>query len=169
MRPLRIILFAGILTSVLGFSAFSAPQTARAEGAQLIAQTKPQAQPNGGSQNGQNTKGDNIDPITGKPVKDSSVVNYISDAYFWASIIGGLLAVLMMMYAGYSYMTSAGDPEKISNSKDIVEKALLGLGLLILAAVILKTINPATVDPNACKPNCGSIDFTKPNGGVPQP
>ena len=61
-------------------------------------------------------------------------------------------------------MMESGDPEKIANAKDIVEKALIGLGLLITAAVILKTINPATVNPKA-NPKPGNIDFTKPGGG----
>jgi uncharacterized membrane protein len=120
-------------------------------------------------QNGplQNAQGENRDPVSENVVKDTSVVEYISDAYGWLSIIGGLLAVIMLIYAGYSYMSSNGDPEKISNSKDIVEKALLGLALLILATVILKTINPRTVDP--CQPGdpgCGTVDFTQPDGGV---
>jgi uncharacterized membrane protein len=115
----------------------------------------------------QNAQGENRDPVSENTVKDTSVVEYISDAYGWLSIIGGLLAVIMLIYAGYSYMSSNGDPEKISNSKDIVEKALLGLALLIVATVILKTINPRTVDPcTPGQPNCGAIDFTQPNGGV---
>lgn len=107
----------------------------------------------------------NKDPVTQQEVKKTSVVDYINDAYRWAAIFGGLLAVLMLIYAGYRYMTSYGDPEAISDAKDIVEKSLIGLALLILAAVILQTINPKTVDP--CKPGepgCGEIDFTKPKG-----
>lgn len=120
-------------------------------------------------QNGplENAQGENRDPVSENTVKDTSIVEYVSDAYNWLSIIGGLLAVIMLIYAGYSYMSSNGDPEKISNSKDIVEKALLGLALLIIATVILKTINPRTVDPcTPGQPNCGTVDFTQPNGGV---
>lgn len=125
--------------------------------------------PGENKQNGalENKDGENRDPVTEKTVKESSVVDYISAAYNWLAIIGGLLAVIMLIYAGYSYMGSNGDPEKISNSKDIVEKALLGLGLLIIATVLLRAVNPRTVDP--CTPGdrgCGAIDFTKPDGGV---
>lgn len=105
------------------------------------------------------------DPVSGKDPKKTSVVEYVNDAYVYLAGIGGLLAIIMLIYAGYSYMTSYGDPEKLSNAKDIIEKALIGLALLILAAVILNTINPRTTDP--CTPGqsgCGKVDFTKPRG-----
>lgn len=113
-----------------------------------------------------NTKqgdGSKNDPISDKPVKETSIVDYINSTYRFAALIGGLLAVLMLIYAGYRYMTSYGDPEKIADAKDIIEKTLLGLGLLIVAALILQTINPATVNPKANKSG-GEIDFTKPKG-----
>lgn len=109
----------------------------------------------------------NIDPVTQQAVKESSVVDYINDAYTWASIFGGILAVMMIIYAGFRYMTSYGDPEAISDAKDIVEKSLMGLALLILAAVILNTINPKTAG-EPCTgqggEHCGKIDFTDPKG-----
>ena len=109
---------------------------------------------------------DNVDPISGEEVERTSVVQYINAAYIWFAVIGGLLAVIMLIYAGYTYMGSYGDPEKISNAKDVVEKTLIGLALLILAALILNTINPRTAA-EPCRPGergCGDIDFTKPGG-----
>lgn len=102
-----------------------------------------------------------VDPVSQQKVKDTSVIGYVNAVYKWAAIIGGLLAVLMLTYAGYRYMTSYGDPEKIASAKEIIEQALIGLVLLILAAVILQTINPNTT---GCKKNCGDIDFSKPTG-----
>lgn len=130
------------------------------------------------TQDKQDTSGSNIDPISGKAVKDTSVIGYVNTGYQFIAIIGGLLAILMLIYAGYRYMTSYGDPEKISDAKDIIEKALIGLSLLILAALLLNTINPRTAE-DPCKPTynskgentnaeCGDIDFTKPDGGAQQ-
>lgn len=121
---------------------------------------------NGTTNRVQNNEADNKDPITGTEVKKTSVIQYINAVYIWVAFVGGLLAIISLIYAGYSYMASYGDPEKIANAKDIVEKTLIGLSLLILAALILNTINPRTVE-NPCKPNepgCGDIDFTKPGG-----
>lgn len=118
----------------------------------------------------ENSAGENKDPVSQKTVKNTSVVEYISDAYNWLAVIGGLLAVLMLIYGGYSYMGSNGDPERIANAKDVVEKALLGLALLIVATVLLKAVNNRTVEP--CTPGregCGAIDFTQPDGGAEAP
>lgn len=105
------------------------------------------------------------DPVSKKDPKKTSVVEYVNDAYAYLAGIGGLLAIIMLIYAGYSYMTSYGDPEKLSNAKDIIEKALIGLALLILAAVILNTINPRTTDPRRCPAGDKTcVDFTKPGG-----
>jgi hypothetical protein len=109
---------------------------------------------------------ENVDPVTKTKVKETSVIQYVNSIYVYLAGIGGLIAVMMLVYAGYAYMTSYGDPEKISNAKDIIEKTLISLALLILAAVILKEINPQTVEP-CTTPNqngCGSIDFSKPAG-----
>lgn len=107
------------------------------------------------------------DPLgTGKPVKESSVFDYVNRIFQYLAVIGGLLAILMIMVAGYAYMTSYGDPEKLSTAKDIIEKTLIGLALLIFAAVILNAVNDRTSG-NVCQkndPGCGPIDFTKPKG-----
>lgn len=102
------------------------------------------------------------DPVSGQELKDTSLVNWVNDAYVWAASIGGLLAVMMLIFAGYRYITSYGDPEAISNAKDVVLKALIGLTLLILAALLLETINPKTVNPNA-PGKSGEIDLTQPH------
>lgn len=176
MNRLRIFLSIGLVVGCLTGAVMTfTTEPARAAGP-VLAQNdnkkdddKKGNNGNNQNQNGTNTqnvekKGENVDPVSQNVVKDTSVVEYISDAYAWMALIGGLLAVIMIMYAGYTYMASSGDPEKIANAKDIVEKALIGLGLLITAAVILKTINPATVNPKA-NPKPGNIDFTKPGGG----
>lgn len=45
----------------------------------------------------------------------------------------GLLAVSLTLYAGYIWMTSQGNPEKIEKAKDILKNAAIGL-LIILSA-----------------------------------
>lgn len=110
------------------------------------------------------------DPVTGNAPDCSSVVQWIDSAYGWLAVLGGLLAVLMLIYAGYSYMASNGDPEKMSNAKDVVEKVLIGLALLILATIILNAVNGRTT--KSCHPGkegCGAIDFSKPDGGAQAP
>lgn len=54
-------------------------------------------------------------------------------------IIAGL-ALLMVIYAGYLYMTSQGNPETTGRAKDILVGVIVGLILLFLTSVILNQI-----------------------------
>jgi hypothetical protein len=45
-------------------------------------------------------------------------------------------AVLMIIVAGFKWMTSAGDPSKISDAKDQIFAAILGLLIIALAEII---------------------------------
>jgi type IV secretion system pilin len=52
----------------------------------------------------------------------------------------GLLAVIMVIYGGVTYVTSAGEDEKIQNAKKIIMYALIGLIIILLSFVIVKAI-----------------------------
>ena len=49
----------------------------------------------------------------------------------------GVIAVLMIIYGGIMYMTSAGNDEKIGSAKKIITGAIIGLVVSILAYVIV--------------------------------
>lgn len=104
---------------------------------------------------------------------------YIGNLYQWAIVIGAGLAVLMIMWAGYIYVISAGDPEAVRQAKDYLWGALLGLALLILTYVIYNTLKisgpevPATAAPTnpATKsgtqpPASGGSSTGNPSGGA---
>ncbi len=68
------------------------------------------------------------------------VVNYLAR---WVIIIGALIAFLVLIHAGFIYLTSSfGDPEKVREAKTKIFNALLGLAILIGSYVILLLINP---------------------------
>lgn len=45
-------------------------------------------------------------------------------------------AVLMIVWGGFEWMTSAGDPAKISSAKERIYSAILGLIIIALASTI---------------------------------
>ncbi len=49
----------------------------------------------------------------------------------------GVVAVLMIVWGGVMYMTSAGSDEKIGTAKKIITGAIIGLVISILAYVII--------------------------------
>ena len=61
----------------------------------------------------------------------------------FAIAIGGLLAMAMLVYAGFRWATSAGNASAVGEAKQRMTDAVLGLILLGTAWVILRTINPS--------------------------
>jgi len=78
--------------------------------------------------------------ITTKPafaaIFGEDLSTFSRELYKWAIGIGGSLATLVLIYAGYLYATSAGNPEQVSQAKEYVIGALAGLAFLLLAAII---------------------------------
>jgi len=65
-------------------------------------------------------------------------------AWFYYFIVGisGFAAFIMLVWGGFQYLTSAGNPTQISDAKDRMQKALLGLLLILASWLILQVINP---------------------------
>lgn len=63
---------------------------------------------------------------------------YIRSLYIWSVGIAILGASIMMIYAGYKYTASRGNPTELSNAKEIIISSLVGLALLILSFTILR-------------------------------
>lgn len=56
--------------------------------------------------------------------------------------IGGLVAFVMLVYGGFRYLTSAGNPAAQTDAKDILTSAIIGLLLLLASVLLLQVINP---------------------------
>lgn len=69
-----------------------------------------------------------------------NVGEFVSILFKWGVPVATSLAVAVMIYAGYLYMTSQGNPDTIKSAKDYIIGALVGLALIILAGVILKNV-----------------------------
>lgn len=51
--------------------------------------------------------------------------------------LGAIVAVAYIIYAGFTYLTSNGDPERAKAGKDTILNALIGLVIVIMATVIV--------------------------------
>jgi len=58
----------------------------------------------------------------------------------WAIGIGGGIAFLLIVYAGFMIMTSQGNPERLQAGKELMTSAISGLILLIFSIFILRVI-----------------------------
>lgn len=73
------------------------------------------------------------------PVLDTKEA-FLSFVLKWAVGVGGGIAFLLIIYAGFIIMTSAGNPERLKAGQELLTSAISGLILLIFSVVILKII-----------------------------
>ncbi len=67
--------------------------------------------------------------------------DYFTDLINFSVIIASLVAVIVIVYAGLTYVQSQGQADKASHAKELIAGALTGLGLLLLIRLILPTLN----------------------------
>ena len=65
-------------------------------------------------------------------------------AWFYYFIVGvaGLSAFVILVWGGFQYLSSAGNPTAIGDAKDKIKSALLGLLIILTSWLILQVINP---------------------------
>lgn len=71
-----------------------------------------------------------------------TVPQYFSYIYWLIITIAGLIAFGVMIWAGFAYVTSAGNPARISEAKNRILQGLFGLLILLGSYIIFNTINP---------------------------
>ena len=83
---------------------------------------------------------------TAGPCSDAeNLGNCIVSIYRWALGVAVLLALAMIIFSGYFYMSAGGDAQKVQSAKDMFANAFIGLIILFSAVLILRTINPDLV------------------------
>ena len=94
--------------------------------------------------------------------ENPTLLVFIKYLYEWLISLGGLAAFVVLVYAGFMYLTSAGNPQKMSDAMARIKSASFGLILLLSSVLILNTINPQLT---ALKlPNLvSSVNISAPN------
>jgi hypothetical protein len=72
------------------------------------------------------------------PIFDQT--SFLSTLLVWAVGIGGGIAFLLIIYAGFMIMTASGNPERLKAGQELITSAISGLILLIFSIFILKFI-----------------------------
>ena len=74
--------------------------------------------------------------------KTTSLPEYINYIFSLAIIVGVIVAVGVLIYGGFLYLTSAGKPEQLNDAKSRIFNGFLGLVILLGSYLILNTVNP---------------------------
>lgn len=67
---------------------------------------------------------------------NTALVNILSTVYFWA----GVTAVIIMILAGYFYVTSGGNPSSTKRAREAIIYSVVGLVVIILAFTITQFV-----------------------------
>lgn len=85
--------------------------------------------------------GKDLNEIINLP-SEQQLSNLVLYLYYFFLSIAGIAAFVMIAWGGIGYLTSAGKPAAISEAKDRIFKAFLGLVILLASYLILNTISP---------------------------
>ena len=92
----------------------------------------------------QGAKLDVSDTVTGKTGCDTEGVGgfqkTLNRIINVISLIVGVVAVIMIIYGGFRYITSGGTSEKVTSAKNTILYGLIGLIIVALAQVIVKFV-----------------------------
>lgn len=87
---------------------------------------------------------------------DESPENITVNVIQWALGFLGLVAVIMILWGGITWMTSAGNEDKVRKAKDILRAAVIGLVVVLLSwalvAFVFDTSRELTTTPAAPAP-----------------
>jgi len=72
----------------------------------------------------------------------TTVTGMVKYFYEWGIALGGLATFFALVMGGFQYLTSMGEPAKITEAKNRISSAIFGLVLLLGSWLILNTINP---------------------------
>lgn len=108
-------------------------------------------QQNGNSENGSQQSGsgasihgecgeNGIDTAIGCLDVLGSQEEFLGDLLRWAIGVGGGIAFLLIVYAGFMIMTSSGNPDRLKAGQELLTSAISGLILLIFSVFILNLL-----------------------------
>jgi len=73
------------------------------------------------------------DPVSGS----NGVINTVANIIAWA---GGVIAVIMIIFSGFRFVTAGGDSGKVTSARNTIIYATVGLLVIVIARVIVSLV-----------------------------
>ena len=73
-------------------------------------------------------------------IKDKNLSNTLTNGINLAIGVIGFIAVVMIIYGGFMYTTSAGDSSKVTKAKNVIMYGIVGLVVALLAFAIVNFV-----------------------------
>jgi len=74
--------------------------------------------------------------------RDQDLNQIIAWFYYFIVAIAGIAAFFALIVGGFEWLTSAGNPSRVSSAKERMFSAMLGLVIILASYLILQVINP---------------------------
>lgn len=71
---------------------------------------------------------------------DTLINGKIVDGINYFVGFSALVAVILLIVAGYSFITSAGDPDKVDKAGKIMTGAIIGMAIVFLARILVQLV-----------------------------
>ncbi|MDA3840042.1 MAG: pilin [Patescibacteria group bacterium] len=78
--------------------------------------------------------------------KTTAIGEYIKNIYNYAISIVGIVATIMLLFGGFTWLTAGGSGEKVGKARDIIFGSLTGLVLALTSYTLLTMVNPDLVN-----------------------
>lgn len=100
----------------------------------------------------------------------SAMRDYVTPTIHVLAALASIACVFFIVNAGYQYMTSSGQPDRLDHAKHILKNALLGLIIVLAAATLVSILSNAYGSPhdvnNATLPNLQAIPPNNVSNGL---
>lgn len=108
-----------------------------------------------------------LEKIPGSDTETSGVTDfytYVSAIYKFGIWAVGIVALFMLTFGGYTYITSAGNNSSMETAKKIITDAIVGVIMALTAYLLLYVINPDLVKMKKLTPVAGTGTTTGVTG-----
>ncbi|MFH1822471.1 MAG: hypothetical protein ABH830_02105 [Patescibacteria group bacterium] len=78
----------------------------------------------------------------------------------------GLIALVLIIYAGWLWMSSAGEEDKINQAKKIIKNAIIGLIIILMSFAIVSFVLNKLLEATTYGPPGDGSDAGRPGGGL---
>lgn len=82
----------------------------------------------------------NLDSIIKNPLEVGSIQELITDILNFAIGAAAVICVVMLIAAGYSYITAGGDETKVEKATKSLTNAIIGLAICFIAVLLVNFV-----------------------------
>lgn len=75
--------------------------------------------------------------------KDAKITNLINPIISNLFVVSGIVAFFVILFAGFTYISSAGDKNKLTQATNMLNYGILGLVIIVAAYLVTKIIGTA--------------------------